>query len=834
MLCRSVSSVKKRHRPSPIDNDEIPSFYMKNKIVRIFGLFIFPLGLFAQSSVDIKGTVLDKTAREGLPYATVAVLDADKKVMSGTTTDEKGLFQISAKAADTFYIKVQYVGFQSLDTLFNVKDGAANFDLMLLLSPQTNALREVTILAEKATGSVQMDKQTFQVDKLGNTTAGTGLDVLQRLPSVTINTEGKILMRGNAEFLVTINGKFTNQSAADVLAQLPANTIENIEIISSPSASLDAEGKAGIINIITKKNIAAGWGIVANTNLSDKARYGGDFTFYHANKQFNSFVTANFRRYDIGGYRLGEIRTLFQDTVTYSPSGGDRPTSERIYGIRAGTNYSINKTSTLNTAIYYGFKQNDRIAKLNYKQYASTAQPLDLYQNFGDNALERSFYNQNLFVRTGRFFTTNTDFSKVFKDKNKLSLSALYEHSVLGGPLRNEDRTSQGGPLLLQERSDESSPLNAWRLQADYTWLLPRNMILETGYQWRTVSQHGDFDFERLDIPMGNWNVDPEFADALELDQSVHAGYVQLNGQYKELKFRTGLRGEQMFRKLTHLKGQAPNELRQFDFFPSFQALWKINQGQELKLGYSKRIDRPTTKALSPFKNHRHSEAIWIGDPNLLPEITQNIELAYIQKHSKGSIVFTVYHNRTSNLIFRVNDNYNRITLLTISTNAGNSRSSGLEMISDWQITKWWRFYLSGNTYLFQINQIENATTDKTQSVNYNLNGNMSFRLHSKWRVQWNTTYVSRTVTAQGNDTDMLLANIGLKYSLNKQWAIDLLFQNIFDDNRQTITTRGDLFYSSTEYTKNDRIVQFNVSYRFNESGKSVRNIKTEYGERDF
>lgn len=807
---------------------------INNKINKIIGLLIFPFCLSAQNSLNIKGTVLDKTAREGLPYATVALLDTEKKIVSGATTDENGGFQISVKPADTFYIKVQYVGFQTLDTLFSGKGGNTVLNVMLLLAPYTSELREVTISAERTTGSVQMDKQTFNVAKLGNTTAGTGLDVLQRLPSVTINSEGKILMRGNAEFLVTVNGKFTNQSAADVLAQLPANIIENIEIISSPSASLDAEGKAGIINIVTKKNIAEGWGILANLNLSNADRYGGDLTFYHANSKFNSFVTASYRRYNIGGYRRGEIRTLYQDTVTYSASGGERPTAERIYGLRAGSNYTINKSTSLYSAIYYGYKQNDRIANLNYRQFSSTAQPLELYQKFDDHSLERSFYNQNLFVRTGRFFTTNTDFTKVLKNQSKVSLAAIYEYSVLGGPLRNQDSDMPNGTLLLKERSDETSPLNALRLQADYSRNIFGKMTLETGYQWRTVHHEGTFDFERLDLSTETWNKDPEFNDALDLRQTVHAGYVQIDGQYKQLKFRAGLRGEQMFRNLTHLRGQSPVELNQFDFFPSFQALWKFKNEQELKLGYSKRIDRPTTKALSPFKNHRHSEAIWIGDPNLLPEITHNIELGYIKKHQKGSIAFTAYHTRTSNLIFRVNDNYNRITLFVISTNAGNSRSTGMELMSELQLAKWWGFYLSGNTYLFQINDIENTMNSNTQSVNYNLNGNMSFKIHPKWRVQWNTTYVSRTVTAQGNDTDMLLSNIGVKFSVNKKWTADLLFQNLFDDNRQTITTRGNLFYSSTEYSKYDRIIQLSIGYRFNESGKSAKNIKTEYGEKDF
>jgi outer membrane receptor protein involved in Fe transport len=289
-----------------------------------------------------------------------------------------------------------------------------------------------------------------------------------------------------------------------------------------------------------------------------------------------------------------------------------------------------------------------------------------------------------------------------------------------------------------------------------------------------------------------------------------------------------------MYRNLNHDLGAGTLHLNQFDFFPSFQSLLKLKNDQELKLGYSKRIDRPTTKSLSPFKNHRHSEAIWIGDPNLLPEITQNMEFSFIKRNEKSTISITAYHNQTSNLIFRVNDSYNRITLYTISTNAGNSRSTGLEVIGDWQYKNGYGIYLSGNTYYFQINNAENAVKSKTNSLNYNINGNIFFKVHPKWKVQWNTTYVSRTVTAQGFDTDMLLSNIGIKFSINPRWTANFLFQNIFDDNRQTITTQSPLFYSSTEYTKNDRIFQISLGYTFNDSGKSTRSIKTEYGEKDF
>ena len=792
--------------------------------------------LFAQKQVNIAGSINDKQGGQPLEYATVALLDTDNKVVKGTLSDDKGNFTLVGNAADTVFIRVQYLGYQTLDTLVQVGSGKSGLSLWLALSPASNALREVIVNAEKSTAATRMDRQTFTVQQLGNTAGGTGMDVLQRLPSVTVNTEGKILMRGNAEFIVTVNGKFTNQSAADVLSQIPANAIESIEILSSPSASYDAEGKAGIINIITKTEVRQGWGLIWNSNLSNyhPQRYGSDFTLHRTSGKFNSFLSANYRRYDINGYRDGEIRTLHHDTITYSPSGGDRPLVEKVYGLRGGTTFTPDKKNVFSTGVYYGFKQNDRTAKLNYAQYATAQNLNDLYQPFDNTSLERKFYNENLFVRTGRFFTLNSDYTHIFDNKSKLSLLAIYENSVLGGPLNNHDSDPATGALLLRERSDERSPLNAWRLQSDYTLPLRQNTNLETGVQWRTVQQDGYFTFERLNLAQNIWEKDPEFNDELHLWQDVFALYAQLNGQFKNLSYRGGLRGEQMTRYLTHLLGNAPFDLRQFDLFPTAQALLKLNDRQEIKLGYSKRIDRPTSKALSPFKNHRHSEAIWIGDPNLLPEISHNVESGYVHKFKKGTLALTAYYRYTKNLIFRVNDNYNRITLFVISTNAGNSRAAGLEFIADWQLTKWWRVYASGNTYQFMINDIEIGETSSTQSLNYNLNGNMTFRLNPKLRLQYDASYISRTVTAQGHDTDLLLSNISLKYKYSDKLSFDLLAQNIFDSNVQRITTQSPTFYSSTEYTKSDRIIQFSVAYRFNDSGKAAKTTKTEYGEKDF
>lgn len=806
---------------------------MRTIIIIIF--LLTHLSTFAQQ-VNISGTVKDKTTQQSLPFVTVAVLDTHNNIISGVKTNDTGFFKLTYKTIEKVQLKIQSIGYTSLDTVLVIKRYDIDHNITFYLTPSITLLNEITVSAEKNASSSKIDKQTFNVKQLGNTTSGTGLDILQRLPSVTINTEGKILMRGNAEFLVTINGKFTNQTAADVLAQLPANTIENIEIISSPSASLDAEGKAGIINIVTKKVNLDGWGIVTNTNLSNvnPARYGGDFTFYKSKNKFSSFITANFRQYNIRGFRKGEIRTLFQDTITYSPSDGERPTKEKIYGIRAGTTFTPSQNTTLSTGIYYGYKQNDRIANLHYKEYSTTQQPLNLNYDFTQEIPDRMFLNENVFVRTGKFFTANTELIKSFKNKNKLSIATLYEYSVLGGPLTNQDTDETTKKPTLKERSNEISPLNAWRVQTDYSIFINSNVTFETGLQWRTVHHKGDFNFERLNILNNNWEKDPEFNDNLNLTQSIYAVYLQANGKYKILDFRVGLRAEQMYRNLTHASGTIPANLTQLDIFPTLQTFLKLKNEQSLKFGYSKRIDRPTTKALAPFKNHRHSEAIWIGDPDLLPEISHNIELGYIKNFNKLSLTLTSYYNTTNNLIFRVNDSYSRITLFTIATNAGNSQSTGLEFTSEWQISDKIRLNASGNIYRFHLYNLKNNDVNNRQSTNYNLNGNFSYRFLSKFKWEWNTTYLSKSVTAQGYDTDLLLSNMSLKYSYNNKFTFDLIFQNIFNSNIQTINTQNNSFISSTQYGKYDRIIQLNINYKFNDNNKSHKTLKTEYGEKDF
>lgn len=786
--------------------------------------------------ITLTGKVADQATRQPIAFATVSVWSRDSVFLQGTTTDEQGTFRLPLVERNPL-LRVQFVGFQTSQQPLLIPAGESVLSVpVIYLRSGEVALKEITVQSERAATSVQLDKQVFTTKQFQNAIGGTGLDLLQRLPSITVNTEGVVNLRGSENFRILINGKPTARAPADVLAQLPANQIDQVEIISSPSARYDSDGKTGIINIITKKDSQAGWSLTTNGLLAgvDPARYGGDGTITYTGKRWNGYVAADYRRYDIKGFRGGVVRTLYRDTLTYLPSGGERNLNDVQYSFRAGGSFTPNPRSTLNLGYYIGYKQTDRIANLHYADYIRTQVPLTLYStNFGQSL--RQFYNQNLFSRTGEFQTLNADYTRTFANKSKLTLLGIYEQSVLGGPLRNSDQVEGTNLVTLRERSEERSPLTAGRWQADWVQPLPHNQRLEIGYQWRRVRHRGDFSFERLNLVTSVWETDPAFADRMDLTQQIQGGYMQWVGERKRVSYSAGLRVEHTDRILTHQAEPTPYTYQALNLFPSVQGLWKLSPTRSLRIGFSRRIDRPTTKAMSPFQNHRHAEAIELGDPTLRPEITDVLEVSYNQTWQRLTLSATGYANRAKDRIFRVNDPYNRIILLRTYTNAGTATSIGSEFSADWKPLSWWRFYGGGNLYHLAIGGTYQGEAIRQQSFNYNLNANTSLDLTKRLRLQYDVAYISRSATSQGFDSDLLLSNASLRGSLwNNRGTIGLQLTNIFNTNTQMITTEGPTFYSATEYRKYDRVLQFTVGFRFNDNGKKVRATKTEYGEKDF
>ena len=812
-------------------------FRLSTYIVPLLLIMIFHPATAQRST--LVGRVLTDTSLRPVEYATVTVLSRDSVVHTGGLTDSAGSYIIDGVGVPDPIIRVSCLGYQSYS--FRPAFGAGMVRLPdIYLTPEAKNIKEVTVEAAKQNTAVHIDKQVISAGQFQNATNGTGLDVLKNLSSVTVNTEGQIRLRGSDGFIVLVNGKPSNRSPQDILSQLPANEIANIEIITSGSAVYDADGKAGIINIITKKNIATGWSVLANAMFGEinPAQYGSDLTISYNAKKWSLYIAGDYRRYDYNGYRIGNIRTIYKDTLTYLPSQGLRDFETYQYSLRAGATYTIDKNNALDISAYYGGKESVREADLHYQDYFKSAgSSPNLFDNSWSANPQNTYLNMNNFVRRGSFFTTNLTYTHDFKNKSKLSLLGQYEYSVLGGPVDNHNYAENSSIVLLHQYSTESSPLNSFRSQADYSAPLRENLKLETGLQFRYLDQKGDFEYLRQDIASGIYQNDPNFTDKLNLVQTIEAAYVQLNGSKSIFSYNLGLRGEYMRRSLTDLLVSVPSNYNKFDIFPTVQGLFKLKNEQKLKLSYNRRIDRPSLKLIAPFKIQEHAETVEYGDPNAKPEISDIVDLTYSKNWKFLTLTSSAYYNHVLDKIFRVNSPYDRTSLLRLFTNAGNTNSFGVELTANIRATKWLQFYLAGNVYEYMIQGNYYSDNQNSNSINYNVNGNTTVDITKHLRFQFDLSYVSRTVTEQGWDGHLLLANASLRYSLmNNNLNFSLKLQNIFNSNSQTITTQTAVFYSSTDYIKYDRLLSFSVGYTFNESAKSrkARSLSTDVGEKDF
>lgn len=781
----------------------------------------------------LKGIVQDGITEKILPYANVSLWKKDSTVFQGLLSDSLGQFSFKNIPANISFVKVQALGYRS----YNASLVGKNSFLTIKLKPENTVLNEVIVQGERASNSTQIDKQVFNARQFQNAANGTGLDLIQRLPSVTVNTEGNVTLRGSSGFILLVDGKPSSRNPADVLAQIPSNLIESVEVLTTPSAKYDADGKAGMINIVTKKDskIGTSWsGNMMNAG-TNPLRWGGDIMWTLSEKKWNIFAAADYRRFDIEGFRVGEIRTILKDSLTYMPSTGIRDYRDFQYSLRAGGSFYPKSTDVFNWSAYVGEKQTDRMANLNYQEYVQTGIPLSLFSNSFKTPI-KEFYNQNLFVRSGKFQTFTADYSHIYANKSKLSLLALYEFSELGGPLNNSDTYKGTSQLLLWERSTETSPLTALRFQIDYLLPLSNNRKLEIGYHIRQIQHDGDFLFERLNLSNQQWKSDPTFSDQMKLSQKIHAPYIQLNGTKNIFSYALGLRTEYFSRTLTH--NAEPNKiyaLEQFYLFPSFQGQWKLSDSYSFRTAYSRRIDRPTTKLMSPFKNHRHAETIENGDPNLLPEIADIVEIGISKSYENISFTATAYVNFLKDKVFRVNEIYSRTILGRTYTNAGNSQSTGMEFTTEIKATKNWKIYLSGNLFQFDVQGKFNGIETTQNSFNYNFNGNTVVDILPRLRFAWDINYLSKSVTTQGIDSELLLSNASLKYTLwQNKGSITFQAQNIFNTNVQTIQTQTKDFFSSTDYRKWDRVFQISLGFRINDRGQKVKSTKTDYGEKDF
>jgi outer membrane receptor protein involved in Fe transport len=764
----------------------------------------------------------------------------------GGLSDEKGTFQLVGLKKDKYIVKVEYVGYKTKYVEIDATQDSQKLDLgAITLSPLSQLLESITVSGLKPDVIATIEKQVYKAEQFEVARGGTATDVLKNIPSVMVNAEGEITVRGSKGFLVMVNGKPSQVDVTTLLSQIPANSIDKIEMITAPSAKYDADGKAGIINIITKKGVNDGLSLTTNLqygaprikeyyNATEPQRYGLDAILNYKKGNWDASVSVNYLKNDIAGRRVGDVNTTLNNIFTSFPSEGERSYKRENYGLRLVTSYKATKNDEISAGIYLGERNQYRTADIFYR---NTKTNLLTNQVVGFS----EYFNPNLVLKSGQFKVFNLDYTHTFRNTASLTLSGLYEKANLDGFTKNRNLNINNFADTLQYTLNTgTNPLDAVRLKADFEKTIGIGKF-SAGYQFRNQTQSGQFEYNEKSGNFEPFVINPLYSAEISVLNRIHAVYSQYAGKYKKIEFSGGLRYENAFREFTDNKGSKPAILQLSNLFPSANVLYNLSESLRLKLAYSRRVQRSTNNELNPYPEREHSETLEQGDPNIRPEFIGIYEAGISKDLKKSSFYWNIYTQQITDIVNRVNSVFNDTILNRIYTNAGKARLIGSEVGLTLSPIKNLKIFVGGNIYNLKI---KGALFDNTVAVNsrgwvYSVNSNISYQILPTLSTQFNLSYLSARNTAQGEDSRFYQPNLSIKKSFkDNRLNLTLQWQNLafgkMKVNEQRITTFGNNFYTSTNYIQETNIVMLNLSFNLNPNSKKVKLPNSEFGEKEY
>lgn len=812
-------------------------------------LFFLSFTTLKAQDVTIKGVVVEAQSKIPLEYASISVIKKiDSTIVVGTLTQTNGLFSLSISDTGNYVLKIFSIGYETLHLDFSNSNKKKQINLdTLSLNMSSNVLNGVTVIGKQKPVTNKLDKQSYSVGQFESAKGGNVIDVLKNLPSVSVNAMGEINVRGTSGFLILIDGKPVVTDAQTILSQLPANTIERVELITAPSAKYDADGKGGIINIITKKGTTDGVSIITNTqiglpsttsydNLEKPLRFGGDITFTFKKNKWDISVSGNYNRNDVNGRREGNVYTkdFISNTITYFPSNGERSFDRYNYGIRAAVVFSADNKNIFNVGFLGSKKFQERRADIVYNNSTADLTTDTIIRNF-------NYFNSNLQRKEGSFTLASFDYTHLFENKSRLLTSVIYEYANLFGNTINKNLDYPSKTSLLQMVTNPyTNPISGYRFKLDYSISIGKGK-LETGYQFRKDKQDGNFDYTVS--PTTNQTDSSKFRGKAKSANQINGLYVQYSGKINKLKYITGLRYEYASRSVDLSTDSTTYLLNLSNLFPSVNLLYTFNDSWNIKSGYSKRVQRNNNFELNPIPEREHSETLEQGDPNLLPQFIDLIELGFNHNFKKGSLFSTLYYQNIKNPIQRVNSVYADTILNRVFTNASKAKLIGLEFGSTFKPVKWISAYLGANIYNYKIsgelNVLGNSSIINNSAWVYSINMNTTFDLGKKWVLQANVNYLSERPTAQGEDSRFLSPNTSIKKTFSKgKFSLGLQWQNMnlgfMNSNQQRITTWGSDFFTTTNYIYETDVFLLNFSFNLNKLNNKSKLPVSEIGEKEF
>jgi outer membrane receptor protein involved in Fe transport len=582
--------------------------------------------------------------------------------------------------------------------------------------------------------------------------SATAIEVLENIPSVTVDMDGNVSLRGSSGFTLLIDNKPSPMEATEALQMIPASNIKDIEIITNPSAKYNAEGTSGIINIILKKNKLEGISTLVNLNGGNYDNYAGDFLVSINKNKVKFNIGANYRnanRYrDITQERL----ITFNEGESAVNSTGLHRFFRTNYGLNAALEWAPNRKSSFSFGVNGSQRQYNAAANYDFRELTNGVL-INEYTN--KERTLRQFYG--LTLSSGYEYLINGD------KEHRINITGMY--NLNDG---EEDALTESFDLLGNRQegnnSTEVGPSKLFRIDLDYEKPLKNKAKLKIGARTDFGNNSDDQNSFELNKTTGEYVKLPLFSSIVNYKQNVYAGYAIYSGKHKEkLGYQFGLRSEYTDRNIAMETMSSETVIQRLDLFPSAHFSYQMSKKNQLKANVSRRIQRPRSWNLEPFIFWEDPYTVRQGNPNLLPEYIQSYELGWISELKKGSFSLEMYHRNTINTIERIQEPYDSSVVLKRPINAGVSNSTGLEVAYRKRFKDWWSVDLGVNSFFYQISGVLNDVAFDSEAFTYNVRFANTFNIASDWKFQLISSYTSPRATAQGRTNGYYSVDLALK-----------------------------------------------------------------------
>lgn len=767
----------------------------------------------------VLGSIVDVSNGQPVPYASIAIYRVrDSSLVTGVMTKEDGSFALEELPYGKFYLAITFVGYkkQNVNNILLTPNQKIATLGAIKVNPLSTALKAVEITGTPPPVEYKIDKKVINIAQNITASGGTLADALQNAPSVQTDVQGNVTIRGNSNFTVLVDGRPSPIAGSEALQQIPANLVQSVEIITNPSAKYEAEGSAGILNIIMKKQKIQGSSGMFNGTAGTGDKYSANVNLNYKVSKFNFTLGGDFTdmQFNVNNF-MSNTDTLSSQLLKNETVNGSGNFHRRGMGINAGIDYIIDDKNSLSLTGSMGNRSFSRpISAAYYDEYTSGINRDIFYLNSSNPEFKRD-YN-----------TVNLDYLlKLNNNGQQLAASAYFT----GGPDNNVsnllvDTTDANWNKInskteINQLSEQNSNETQFRTKVDYTLPMGAKGKLEAGYQGDYFNSKGEYHLKNYGIE------DIAQDDKLNYKDQLQAGYVTFSNSMPVVDFQLGLRTEYEDRLLNQEIQDKQFKVNRIDFFPTVhltrQLPWKI----QVQGSYTRRINRPREWNMDPFIVHVDPQTIRQGNAGLLPEFMNSYELNFQKKLTDPSYVsIEGYLKQTDHLIQQISifDPNTQITNLTFA-NIDHDRSMGAEFMVYLEPVKWFNLSASVDIYNYHLFGT-NIPGVANNTTTWNTRVNPTFHLSKQTTVQISYSYNAPTITAQGKRSGFYFSSLALRQSIMKQKGnLILQVRDLIGHPDFINTTETPHQYRYNRFQRESKVFMLTFSYRINNYRQKTR-----------